>query len=80
MPQISWFQRHVHQWAEVDRARLPGANVNATGIEGAAATEALLRTAQDRTSVRLRCSECGELTERILLGWKDPKDVTTDHH
>jgi hypothetical protein len=68
---IGWFKRHVHEWEEIDRIHV---SPSATKIECSGDGEAVrlaMDTIEHRTSIHLRCKECGDVEHRILIGWAE---------
>ena len=71
--QIGWWTRHVHDWEETARVKIPAVtSFKVTKMEG---PPELLREAlammHDRTSLHLRCMTCGEVKSQVLDGWTD---------
>lgn len=64
-----------HSWMETERAVVQGIEISGEGFEyqGPAGMvkklmDARIAAVNDRTSIVLRCSQCGDLKEVILMG------------
>lgn len=68
---MSWFKRsptHVHDWRETGRVKVP-AIPHPGRVEGYETVMKVIEAMQDRTSIHLRCSTCGDVKCETLLGW-----------
>ena len=65
-------KRHVHQWKETGRVRIPGVpSFVLTKYEGPVGDfHEALEAMHDRTAVHLRCA-CGDMCSRTLDGWAE---------
>jgi len=64
---VSWFFCK-HQWIEVGRAKLSA--IRMTEMHGYGSTlEEMIEKLDDRTSILLKCSHCGDMKESVVSGW-----------
>ena len=65
---IRWFTKHVHEWEETGRVHVSPSLVE-IDARGRQVIKFLSSMMEHRTSIHLRCRQCGDVCHRVLLGW-----------